>query len=89
MLRPFNTVPNVVLTPNSKIIFIAIHNCDLATAMNRNVFISVFRWSYDPVKGSFDRFILSAQDLPTPVGSHKLHVSILSSCSFVFLESQA
>lgn len=36
-LQPFNTVPNVVLTPNHKMFSLPLHNCNSATAMNYNV----------------------------------------------------
>lgn len=37
MLWPFNTVPQVVLTPNHKVISLLLHNCNFATVVNRNV----------------------------------------------------
>ena len=37
MLRPFNTVPHVVVTSNHKIISLLLHNCNFATVMNYNV----------------------------------------------------
>ena len=37
MLRPFNTVPHVVVTPNDKIIPLLLHNCNFATNINHNV----------------------------------------------------
>ena len=36
MLRPFNTVPHVVVTPNHKIIFIVISYCIFATVLNHS-----------------------------------------------------
>ena len=36
-LRPFNTVPHVVVTPNHKSISLLLHNCNFATLMNCNV----------------------------------------------------
>ena len=37
MLRPFNTVPHVVVTPNHNIISILLHSCHFATVINRSV----------------------------------------------------
>ena len=37
MLRPFNTVPQGVATPNHKIILLLLYKCNFATVMNRNV----------------------------------------------------
>lgn len=37
MLQPFNTVPNVVLTLNHKVISLLPHNCDFTTLVNCNV----------------------------------------------------
>ena len=37
ILRPFNTVPHLVVTPNHKIILLLIHNCNFATVMNYSV----------------------------------------------------
>jgi hypothetical protein len=37
MLRLFNTVPQVVVTPNHKIISLLPHNCNFAAVVNRNV----------------------------------------------------
>jgi hypothetical protein len=34
MLRPFNTVPHVVVTPTHKIISLLLPNCNFATFMN-------------------------------------------------------
>ena len=45
MLRPFNTVPHVVVTSNHKIILLLLHNYSLVTAMNHNANIFVFQWS--------------------------------------------
>ena len=36
MLRPFNTVPHVVVI-NHKIILLLLHNCNFDTFMNRNI----------------------------------------------------
>jgi hypothetical protein len=37
MLRPFDTVPHAVVTPNHKIISLKLHNCNFAAVMNQNV----------------------------------------------------
>ena len=37
MLRPFNTVPHVVVTPNHEVISLLLYNYDFATVMNHNV----------------------------------------------------
>ena len=37
MLRPFSTVPRVVVTPNHKIILLLLHNYNFATVINHNV----------------------------------------------------
>ena len=36
-------VPRVVVTPNTKLFLLLLHNCDFATVMNLNVNICVFR----------------------------------------------
>ena len=36
MLRPFNTVPHLVVTPNYKVILLLPHNCHLAAVTNHN-----------------------------------------------------
>ena len=51
MLRPLNTVPQVVVTPSQKILLL-LHNCDVAVMNGKHLcFLIVLR---DPVKGSFD-----------------------------------
>lgn len=45
------TVPHVVVTPRHEVLPLLLHHCSLATVMNRNVEICVFRWSE---KGSVD-----------------------------------
>lgn len=45
MLRPFNIMSQVSVTPNHKIMSLPPHNCNFATVMNRYVSISVFRCS--------------------------------------------
>ena len=37
MLRPFNRVSHVVVTPNYKIILWLLHNCNVVTVINHNV----------------------------------------------------
>jgi hypothetical protein len=37
VLRPFNTVPCVVVTPNHKVTGVLFHNYNFATVMNHNV----------------------------------------------------
>ena len=41
-LRPFNTVPNVVVTPSVELFLLLLHNCHFATAVNHNVNILCF-----------------------------------------------
>lgn len=46
MLRPFNTVPHVLVTPPTiKLFLLVLHSYKFATAMNCNVNIWVFQWS--------------------------------------------
>jgi hypothetical protein len=47
MLRPFNTVPHVVVTPIVKSFSLLLHNWNFATVMNRSINILLG----DPVKG--------------------------------------
>ena len=35
MLQPFNTVPQIMVTPNCKIILLLLHNCNFANVMKR------------------------------------------------------
>ena len=37
VLRPFNTVLHLVVTPNHNIISLLLHNCKFATVTNQNV----------------------------------------------------
>jgi hypothetical protein len=37
MLRPFNTVRHVVVTPNHEMISLLLHNSNFVTVMNHNV----------------------------------------------------
>ena len=37
VLRPFNTVPHVMLTPSHRSTLLLFHNCNLATVINLNV----------------------------------------------------
>jgi hypothetical protein len=43
MLRPFNIVLHVVVTPNHKNISLLLHNGNFATVMNRNENIHFFQ----------------------------------------------
>lgn len=43
ILRPFNTVPHVVVTPTRKIIFVATLLLEFGTVMNLNGNIHVFQ----------------------------------------------
>lgn len=55
-LRPFNTVPHVVMTPNHKIISLLLHSTNFATVMNCNVNICAFSWSQNhPMVTSYER----------------------------------
>lgn len=46
VLRPFNTAPDIVVTPIVKVFSLLLHNSHFATDVNRNVNICVFRWSW-------------------------------------------
>lgn len=37
MLRPFNAVPPIVVTPTIRLFLLILHNCNFATVMNSNV----------------------------------------------------
>lgn len=37
MLWPFNLIPHAVVTSDHKIILLLLHNCSVATVLNRNV----------------------------------------------------
>jgi hypothetical protein len=37
MLHPFNAVPQVVVTPNHKVIQLLLHSCNFTNVMNCNV----------------------------------------------------
>ena len=51
MLRPFNTVPRVVVTPGYTIVFVAVTQCGFATVMNSHVNTGVSDGLRHPVKG--------------------------------------
>lgn len=59
MLLPFNTVPNILLDPNQKIITLLLHNCSFVIVMSHNTNIgyvghlyAMQMVSHSPQKGS-------------------------------------
>lgn len=55
MLRPFNTVPHAVLTPNHNVIPLLLHSCNIAIVMNYNEnigYVTPIKGLFEPPKGS-------------------------------------
>lgn len=47
---PLIMVPHIVVTsPTIKLFSLLLHNCNVATVMNRNINIHVFQWSWAPL----------------------------------------
>jgi hypothetical protein len=55
MLRPFDTVPYVVVTPTIRLFLLLLHNCNFAIGMNHSVDIcSSFVLRVTPAEGTLD-----------------------------------
>ena len=67
MLRFFNAVPQVVVTPNHNIILLLLPNCNFATVMNCHVTICFLMVLGDIAKGLFDH--------PKRVVTHRLRTT--------------